>query len=169
MLNRAPRKEDWLIFRLFHVTDWLPTLYAAAGGNPKVAMRHLDGIDMYKRIMKGLPSKRVEMLYNISPTLPIFGWMHCGGAIRSALTLTPSCRRSYFTSIPEWVTTNSSLVTQEQQFHCHSATWTLLKLVQSWNLVKGAKSTVQLTLFSVACSIDLIVFFPQVELHCCFP
>ncbi|XP_077533183.1 arylsulfatase B-like [Haemaphysalis longicornis] len=51
--------------QLMHITDWLPTLYSAAGGNTDKLGSHLDGIDMWRHLSFGLPSPRTEMLYNI--------------------------------------------------------------------------------------------------------
>ena len=54
--------------RLVHVTDWLPTLISAAGGNSS-DLRGIDGIDQWEDISKGNNEggKRKEMLYNINP------------------------------------------------------------------------------------------------------
>ena len=54
-------------YRLIHITDWLPTLYAASGGDVK-DLGAIDGIDQWKSLAKSLPSKRTEMLYNIEDT-----------------------------------------------------------------------------------------------------
>ncbi|XP_077533190.1 arylsulfatase B-like isoform X2 [Haemaphysalis longicornis] len=59
--NRRTSKQ------LMHVTDWLPTLYRAGGGNVAKIGRHLDGIDMWRHLSLDLPSPRTEMLYNIDP------------------------------------------------------------------------------------------------------
>lgn len=53
--------------QLMHITDWLPTLYSAAGGNPEKLGGHMDGIDMWRHLSLDLPSPRTEMLYNIDP------------------------------------------------------------------------------------------------------
>ncbi|KAL1421919.1 hypothetical protein MTO96_022628 [Rhipicephalus appendiculatus] len=50
--------------QLMHFTDWMPTLYSIAGGNPK-ALGKLDGYNMWEHLRYGLGSPRVEMLYNI--------------------------------------------------------------------------------------------------------
>ena len=50
---------------LHHATDWLPTLYSAAGGEVR-DLGLLDGMDQWDAI-KGLrPSRREEMLYNVA-------------------------------------------------------------------------------------------------------
>ncbi|KAL3231920.1 hypothetical protein MRX96_023182 [Rhipicephalus microplus] len=52
--------------QLMHVADWLPTLYAAAGGDA-ANVEHLDGIDMWRHLSEDLPSPRTDILYNIDP------------------------------------------------------------------------------------------------------
>ena len=52
--------------RLIHVTDWLPTLYSAAGGNVQ-DLGPIDGIDQWDALTLQEPSKRIEMLYNSNP------------------------------------------------------------------------------------------------------
>lgn len=64
---------------LIHVTDWLPTLYRAAGGDPR-KLKGLDGIDQWDTLTKGKASARVEMLYNIDPLPDMSNGP--GGAIR---------------------------------------------------------------------------------------
>jgi len=64
---------------LIHVTDWLPTLYRAAGGDPS-QLKGLDGIDQWDTLTKGKASARVEMLYNIDPLPDMSNGP--GGAIR---------------------------------------------------------------------------------------
>ncbi|XP_020289254.1 arylsulfatase B-like [Pseudomyrmex gracilis] len=51
---------------LFHITDWLPTLYSAAGGNPNdLKQFDLDGIDQWAMIARAKRSKRKSILVNI--------------------------------------------------------------------------------------------------------
>ena len=53
---------------MFHVTDWLPTLIRAAGGDAaKVDMGNIDGVDQWESLKDGSVGKREEMLYNINP------------------------------------------------------------------------------------------------------
>ena len=52
---------------LIHVTDWLPTLYSAAGGDIK-DLGLIDGIDQWNNLKMLGPSSRKEMLYNSNPT-----------------------------------------------------------------------------------------------------
>ncbi|KAG0415852.1 hypothetical protein HPB47_006974, partial [Ixodes persulcatus] len=63
LLNQNRRVSD----QMLHITDWLPTLYSAAGGNP-VNLGKVDGYDMWTQISYNLPSSRYEVLYNIDPT-----------------------------------------------------------------------------------------------------
>lgn len=51
---------------MLHVTDWLPTLYRAAGGNPKV-MKNLDGVDSWESLSNNRKGRRMEVLHNIDP------------------------------------------------------------------------------------------------------
>ncbi|XP_049270278.1 arylsulfatase I [Rhipicephalus sanguineus] len=50
--------------QLMHITDWLPTLYSAAGGDVK-RLGPLDGVDMWHSLVVGKPSPRTEILLNI--------------------------------------------------------------------------------------------------------
>ncbi|XP_075742765.1 arylsulfatase B isoform X3 [Rhipicephalus microplus] len=52
---------------LMQITDWLPTFYSIAGGDA-AQMADLDGFDMWRSLSYGLPSPRVEMLYNYDYT-----------------------------------------------------------------------------------------------------
>ncbi|XP_059085957.1 arylsulfatase I-like [Tigriopus californicus] len=58
---------------LFHVTDWLPTLYRAGGGDPH-ELGPIDGLDQWNLLVgnqdKGV---RQEFLYNIQPIPSIEG------------------------------------------------------------------------------------------------
>ncbi|XP_047098582.1 arylsulfatase B-like [Schistocerca piceifrons] len=49
---------------LMHISDWLPTLYAAAGGNASDLPDDLDGVNMWPRLVSGEPSQRTEILLN---------------------------------------------------------------------------------------------------------
>ncbi|XP_075537067.1 arylsulfatase B-like isoform X2 [Dermacentor variabilis] len=53
--------------QLMHITDWLPTFYSIAGGDA-AKMAELDGYDMWRPLSYGLPSPRVELLYNYDYT-----------------------------------------------------------------------------------------------------
>ncbi|XP_029177441.1 arylsulfatase B-like isoform X2 [Nylanderia fulva] len=52
--------------QLFHITDWLPTLYSAAGGNPN-DLKQLDGIDQWSVLQSARDGKsiRKSILLNI--------------------------------------------------------------------------------------------------------
>ena len=54
---------------LVHVTDWLPTLVTAAGGNTREMLEEdMDGVDQWEQLTSGRGgSKRRTMLYNIDP------------------------------------------------------------------------------------------------------
>ena len=47
---------------LLHVTDWLPTFVALAGGN---STHSLDGSNIWETVSSGAPSPRTEILLNI--------------------------------------------------------------------------------------------------------
>lgn len=51
----------------FHVTDWLPTLVKAAGGNPKVFFdaNKIDGMDAWEALTNNKDSPRKKILHNI--------------------------------------------------------------------------------------------------------
>lgn len=50
---------------LMHISDWLPTLTAAAGGKIKT---NIDGVNQWESIVRNLPSKRKEVLIAIEDT-----------------------------------------------------------------------------------------------------
>lgn len=52
--------------QLMHVTDWLPTLYSAAGGDIH-DLRNVDGLDMWRALANATVSPRLEILHNIDP------------------------------------------------------------------------------------------------------
>ncbi|KAG0444944.1 hypothetical protein HPB47_013195 [Ixodes persulcatus] len=59
---KKPRVSD----QLMHITDWLPTLYSAAGGNVS-NLGSIDGIDMWRYLTLGFGSGRKEVLLTIDP------------------------------------------------------------------------------------------------------
>ena len=52
---------------LLHVTDWLPTLYALAGGDAS-KLRDVDGYNVWDTLSRGKSSPRQELLHNIHPS-----------------------------------------------------------------------------------------------------
>lgn len=68
---------------MFHITDWLPTLYSAAGGNVE-DLQDIDGFDQWEAIQKDQPSKRQKILHNIddiygNAALTIDKWKYVEG------------------------------------------------------------------------------------------
>ncbi|KAG0415663.1 hypothetical protein HPB47_007163 [Ixodes persulcatus] len=59
---KKPRVSD----QLMHISDWLPTLYSAAGGDVS-NLGALDGIDMWRHLTMGNGSPRKEVLLTIDP------------------------------------------------------------------------------------------------------
>nr|CAD7568897.1 unnamed protein product [Timema californicum] len=60
LLQQTPRVSN----QVMHITDWLPTLYTAAGGIPP--LKGLDGVDQWEALLYDLPSPRREVLLNIN-------------------------------------------------------------------------------------------------------
>lgn len=60
LIDRSSRVST----KLFHITDWLPTLYSAAGGNPS-DLDQLDGINQWSTIKKVKIDERRSILVNI--------------------------------------------------------------------------------------------------------
>lgn len=48
----------------FHISDWLPTLLHAAGGDASV-LQNIDGVNMWDALSDNTQSKRTEILHNI--------------------------------------------------------------------------------------------------------
>ncbi|KYM99142.1 Arylsulfatase B, partial [Cyphomyrmex costatus] len=57
-------KSSIISTQLFHITDWLPTLYSAAGGNSK-DLNNLDGINQWSTIKTEEATKRKSVVINI--------------------------------------------------------------------------------------------------------
>lgn len=65
-LTSAPRVSA----QLMHVTDWLPTLYTAAGGNPEdLRSAELDGVDQWDALVHNKPSRRDKALLYVDEVL----------------------------------------------------------------------------------------------------
>lgn len=52
--------------QMVHITDWLPTLITAAGGDPST-LDSIDGLDLWESLTQDHPSPRTEFLVNIDP------------------------------------------------------------------------------------------------------
>ena len=59
-------KHRYISNNLMHVSDWLPTLYSAAGGNIS-DLGIIDGIDMWNMLRTNGTQIRNELLHNIDP------------------------------------------------------------------------------------------------------
>ncbi|CAL1300040.1 unnamed protein product [Larinioides sclopetarius] len=59
-------KKPRISQQLMHVTDWLPTFYRAAGGDPQ-ELGPIDGVDMWEALLEDSPSPRTNMLQNLDP------------------------------------------------------------------------------------------------------
>lgn len=68
----SPTLRGTTNMELMHVTDWLPTLVAAAGGlaHGTTYDRPLDGVDQLPMLLAGRPSARTDLLVNIERTNP---------------------------------------------------------------------------------------------------
>ena len=63
------KKKGYMSNHMMHVSDWLPTLYTAAGGNSS-SMGNIDGMDFWKSLNTNQTSPRTEILHNIDPLTP---------------------------------------------------------------------------------------------------
>ncbi|KAG0439833.1 hypothetical protein HPB47_016515, partial [Ixodes persulcatus] len=59
-------QKNWVSDQMMHITDGLPTLYAAAQGNP-FNLGTVDGQNLWNHLSYNWPSPRYEILYNINP------------------------------------------------------------------------------------------------------
>lgn len=50
--------------QMIHISDWLPTLFHAAGGDTSL-LQNIDGINMWDALSDNMISKRTEILHNI--------------------------------------------------------------------------------------------------------
>ncbi|XP_066993734.2 arylsulfatase B [Anabrus simplex] len=60
-LQNVPRVSN----QLMHITDWLPTLYSAAGGNGQSLEKKMDGLDLWSNLVYNRTSRRNSVLLNI--------------------------------------------------------------------------------------------------------
>ncbi|KAL1116089.1 hypothetical protein AAG570_005584 [Ranatra chinensis] len=60
--QQRPRVSNQLI----HISDWLPTLYSAAGGDQINLPTDMDGVDQWYSLTWDLPSRRSQALININ-------------------------------------------------------------------------------------------------------
>jgi arylsulfatase A-like enzyme len=76
-----------------HVTDWLPTLYTAAGGNPEdLQAAELDGVDQWDALVHDKPSRREKALLYIDEVLNLTAvrsgqWKLASGNVHSQCQL----------------------------------------------------------------------------------
>lgn len=59
-LRKAARVCNYLV----HMTDWLPTLYSAAGGD-LMDLGSIDGVDQWRMLSENYPEPREKLLLNI--------------------------------------------------------------------------------------------------------
>jgi len=63
------QKQGYVAEQMIHVTDWMLTLYRAAGGDPR-EMGDIYGLDLWNMISNNEKSVRTGMLHNIDPKGP---------------------------------------------------------------------------------------------------
>nr|UNO37562.1 sulf2 [Psylliodes hospes] len=73
---------------LIHVTDWLPTLFSAAGGDIGILDPDMDGIDQWSSLVYDLPSPRNDILLNIdektrNAALRFYNWKLIIGGVQN--------------------------------------------------------------------------------------
>jgi arylsulfatase A-like enzyme len=84
MLKNTPRVSSQLI----HVTDWLPTLYTAAGGNLEdLRSAPLDGVDQWSALVDDKPSRRDKVLLLLDEQRNVSGlrsghWKYVSGTVQ---------------------------------------------------------------------------------------
>ncbi|CAL1279746.1 unnamed protein product [Larinioides sclopetarius] len=129
-------QEPRVSMQLMHVTDWLPTLYSAAGG----VMKHLGNIDghsMWEAFLNNTESPHQEILHNIDPIdnlaalrmgdfILVYGNMESGTESWSGHRVLEGMRQPE--SMDEWVYINGS-TTREILYQIKSY---LPKVPDSW-------------------------------------
>lgn len=75
----SPRlnKISYVSNHMMHVSDWLPTLFTAAGGNSS-SLGNIDGVDQWKSLSENIKSPRNEILHNIDPLTPFAAALRIG-------------------------------------------------------------------------------------------
>jgi arylsulfatase A-like enzyme len=90
MLKNYPRVSS----QLMHVTDWLPTLYSAAGGSPEdLSSANLDGVDQWTALVQDEPSRRHQVLLQLDEARGLVGvrrgnWKLVSGTVKFRTTHT---------------------------------------------------------------------------------
>ncbi|XP_068081821.1 arylsulfatase B [Anabrus simplex] len=84
ILHQVPRVSH----QLMHITDWLPTLYSAAGGDASQMDSTLDGVDQWESLVYNLVSRREEVLVNIdekarNAAIRLHNWKLVVGSVRN--------------------------------------------------------------------------------------
>ncbi|KAL6953788.1 N-acetylgalactosamine-4-sulfatase, partial [Sarracenia purpurea var. burkii] len=65
MWSSLVNKKNLVSQKIIHLTDWLPTFYAAGGGNVS-QLGHIDGVNQWDHLTKpNVKSPRKEILLNI--------------------------------------------------------------------------------------------------------
>jgi arylsulfatase A-like enzyme len=60
-------KRGYTNMQLFHVTDWLPTLVAAAGGIADTRLyKDIDGMNLLGSLLRNETSARIEVLHDMN-------------------------------------------------------------------------------------------------------
>ncbi|KAJ8727197.1 hypothetical protein PYW08_015594 [Mythimna loreyi] len=60
------KQQSRVANQTFHLVDWLPTFYSAAGGNTSVfTERNIDGYDLWEALSEDQPSERTNIVHNI--------------------------------------------------------------------------------------------------------
>jgi arylsulfatase A-like enzyme len=67
--------------KLYHVTDWLPTIVALCGGDTSENLP-LDGYNIWPSLTSSAPSERTEILLNINPACHNNGYVNPNAGIR---------------------------------------------------------------------------------------
>lgn len=97
-LKNTPRVST----QLMHVTDWLPTLYTAAGGNPAdLQAAALDGVDQWDALVNDKQSRRDKALLYVDEVRNVTAvrsgqWKLVSGTVWLSSMLRPVCSLCQF-------------------------------------------------------------------------